>query len=69
MEESKCVFCSTQQTSEVIWEGNFLYAKLDWYPVNPGHFLLIPKRHVINLDELNENEWAELKTGIKQVRC
>ncbi|MHB9100501.1 MAG: HIT family protein [Sulfuricella sp.] len=38
-----CPFC---QLEDVLFENELAYARPDKYPVNPGHLLIIPKRHV-----------------------
>lgn len=54
-----CVFCQAVR-GEVpvakVWEDEQLLAFLDHRPVFPGHVLLIPKRHLVTLDELLPDE-------------
>jgi diadenosine tetraphosphate (Ap4A) HIT family hydrolase len=38
-----CPFC---EPDGVLFENELAYAKADKFPVNPGHLLVIPKRHV-----------------------
>ncbi len=40
-----CVFCNTKDKS-IIAENDLAIAFFDKYPVNEGHVLIIPKRHV-----------------------
>ncbi|QGT99781.1 HIT family hydrolase [Candidatus Syntrophocurvum alkaliphilum] len=40
---NSCVFCDTE---EKFLENDLAFAIYDKYPVNPGHMLIIPKRHV-----------------------
>ena len=39
-------------------ENKFPYKRWDWMSVDE-HLMAIPKRHVVALDELNEDEWSE----------
>lgn len=39
----------------------------DSHPVSPGHSLLIPKRHVLKLSDLSNQEWNKLKESIIKV--
>ncbi|WP_420885511.1 HIT family protein [Candidatus Syntrophocurvum alkaliphilum] len=39
----KCIFC---EIKEKVLENDLAFAIYDKYPVNPGHMLIIPKRHV-----------------------
>lgn len=55
-----CVFC---QMKEVILEDELALAFFDKYPVNKGHMLVIPKRHVEQYFDLTERE----RTAIDQL--
>ena len=54
--EQKCIFCKIV-TGEIpatkVYEDKNFLAFLDVYPLNPGHTLLIPKKH---LDWVNDYE-------------
>ncbi|OGK24765.1 hypothetical protein A3A46_03670 [Candidatus Roizmanbacteria bacterium RIFCSPLOWO2_01_FULL_37_13] len=64
----KCFFCQVQsQSQQVIWNSDKLFAIYDSYPVSPGHTLIVPKRHVANLNEITDDEWNEVKIGINEL--
>ena len=42
-------------------------AILDLYPINPGHVLIMPKRHVETLAELNQEELTSLATLLQKL--
>ena len=47
-----CIFCSIvagASPASMIYEDDEVAAFLDLFPVNPGHTLVIPKRHVTDL--------------------
>ena len=48
-----CVFC---QINEIVLENDLALAFYDKYPVNKGHLLIIPKRHVEQYFDLTEQE-------------
>lgn len=48
-----CIFC---QINEIVLENELALAFFDKYPVNKGHLLIIPKRHVEQYFELTEQE-------------
>ncbi|MGG3802678.1 HIT family protein [Metabacillus fastidiosus] len=48
-----CIFCNIK---EVILENNLAFAFYDKFPVNKGHLLIIPKRHVEEYFELTNEE-------------
>lgn len=49
-----CPFCTTNR--ERIAQNDLAFAMYDGFPVNRGHALIIPKRHVANFFELNTEE-------------
>lgn len=51
---SHCPFCTTDR--DRIAENDLAFAIYDGFPVNPGHALIIPKRHVANFFELTPDE-------------
>lgn len=64
-----CRFCdivNEKIKDHRIWENDKFLAFLDINPVNPGHCLLIPKKHVDYLFDLDDNLYQELfKTAKK----
>jgi histidine triad (HIT) family protein len=69
---TKCTFCEEIKSGvpEIYFEDetSLFIAMWEIYPVRPGHTLLIPKRHVQLLRDLNERELrsiAEAAVAIK----
>lgn len=54
--ESECPFCAPESERELLTESAQVYAIRDKYPVNEGHALVIPKRHVANYFDLSDRE-------------
>lgn len=54
-----CPFCNLDK-ERLIFVNNFSYALLDIYPVTKGHTLIIPKRHILSIEELNKDEFFDL---------
>ncbi|BEP27855.1 HIT family protein [Helicovermis profundi] len=52
-----CIFCSNLNK---IKETNLSYAIYDKFPVNKGHILIIPKRHISSFFELQKEEKDDL---------
>lgn len=64
--ENNCLFCQFAQNKKIkVWENKLFYAIFDSFPVSPGHTLIIPKRHVTEIRELNKDEWKSLNLSIK----
>lgn len=53
-----CPFCYPNTERELIVEATTTYAIYDKFPVNSGHALIIPKRHIDNYFELTFKEQA-----------
>jgi diadenosine tetraphosphate (Ap4A) HIT family hydrolase len=54
-----CLFCDAAIAS-IVLENQSFYAIFDKYPVNPGHLLIISKRHISDLFSLEETEFKHL---------
>lgn len=66
-----CVFCSAQKNKSRAQVGLLYKSKnamviLNKYPYNNGHLLLLPTRHVGNLEDLTPHEWSEIHVLLKQ---
>jgi histidine triad (HIT) family protein len=56
--EASCLFCKIVKKeipAEIIYEDETIMSFLDIDPINDGHILIIPKRHCLDLDELDED--------------
>ncbi len=67
-----CYFCtvSSGKADPFIFENRSFVSIFDTNPVNPGHALVIPRRHVVSIFELNDTEQADYfdaLRGVKQV--
>ena len=62
-----CLFCNLKQ-SGLATENEFAYASYDTYPVSEFHCLIIPKRHVKDYFDLNDNEVIACNNLIKQIK-
>jgi len=56
-----CIFCNLPN-ERILYESVHWFVISDSYPVSPGHTLLIPKRHIKDYFDINDSEYAELKT-------
>lgn len=54
--DSDCIFCKIAQKqakSDIVYEDNNVIAFKDIDPVAPVHILIIPKEHIVCLNDLN----------------
>lgn len=59
METVSCPFCTLDE-SRIISQNELVVAFYDGFPVNTGHTLIIPKRHVANYFDLTDQEKSAL---------
>jgi ATP adenylyltransferase len=51
----ECPFCPPLEARPLL-QGELAFAIFDRFPVNPGHTLVLPRRHVADIFELTEGE-------------
>jgi len=62
-----CLFCNSKQ-SGLAAENELAYVSYDTYPVSEFHCLIIPKRHVSDYFDLNDDEVIACNNLIKQIK-
>ena len=65
-----CIFCDLSVKSDrpVLARTKSFFAVNDKFPVNAGHTLLIPHRHVCRLRDLTSDEFADFKLILEIVQ-
>ena len=66
----KCIFCEIidgEHPAQIIWEDENYLAFLDIHPFSPGHTLLIPKKHVDDVFDLDNELYTSLFLAAKQL--
>ena len=62
-----CIFCAKRDT-ELICENELAKAFYDKFPVNEGHVLVVPKRHVSDFFEATPEEISAMNELVFQVK-
>lgn len=65
-----CIFCKIVQRkapAEIVYEDKDTLGFLDIYPLNPGHTLVISKKHYATLDEMPPKEVGSLFESVAKV--
>ncbi len=68
--ERECIFCSILESDApdpstyVLWRGEECFAILNAYPYTSGHLMVMPCRHVGELDQLSPGELLEMWSGV-----
>lgn len=66
--EHDCPFCNPDP-ARIFYETDLIVGLWDAYPVNPGHALLVPRRHAPDWFEASEDERRELMEGVQAARA
>lgn len=66
-----CILCLIQKDSVAVenltvFQNRLLTISVNLYPYNPGHILLFPNRHVVDIRELSEEEEREIQKFTKK---
>ncbi len=65
-----CIFCKIvkgHERSTVVYEDGHSLAFLDIHPLNPGHTLVIPKKHYATMNEMPSEEVGQLFVSVAKV--
>jgi len=72
-----CVLCriagsDDDRAAHVVWRGEVALAVLNAYPYTSGHLMVMPRRHVGELEALDEEEaaevWRALSDAVRAIR-
>ncbi len=67
---SKCIFCEIIKgniPSTKLYEDNDVLAIADAFPCRDGHFIVIPKKHVQNIFEIEEDTLNKIFSVVKKI--
>lgn len=65
-----CVFCAIAHGTEpasIVWEDDLTLAFIDRRQFHPGHTLLIPRRHLSDVRELDPETGAALMAAVVRI--
>ena len=67
---NECLFCkivSGTVPSRAVYEDSDTFAFLDIFPANPGHTLVIPKKHSLDVHDTDEATYGLVARSAKKV--
>lgn len=70
MAQTNCIFCkiiAKEIPSHVVYEDDDTLAFLDIHPNNPGHTLVVPKKHSENLYDMDDHHLAAVMRTAQKV--
>lgn len=66
--DQECIFCEPEKRRHVreliLYRGKRVFVVLNRFPYNTGHLMVVPYRHVAQLEELKQSESNELMSVI-----
>lgn len=72
MKKENCIFCKIAEKREfaaILYEDEDVIAFMDIKPINEGHALVIPKKHVELIEELDEDLYLKLFPIARKIAC
>jgi len=66
-----CLFCKIingEISSYTLYEDDIVKVMLDAFPDNPGHTLIIPKKHFLDLDDIDINVLTHIMETAKKIK-
>jgi len=73
-DDGKCIFCEATKNDVndpenlLVRKGELTFTLLNLYPYNNGHLMIIPFRHIGDLDDLTEEEGSEIFKELQLAR-
>jgi diadenosine tetraphosphate (Ap4A) HIT family hydrolase len=70
MANVECLFCDfdNSERNKIIVQDDLIYARLDNFPVSPGHVEVVPKRHVESMFELTDEEMVAIYHMLRKAK-
>ncbi len=70
-EDIDCIFCAQAEDDDRvrkldIFEDDFLMVELNLFPYNTGHIMVVPKKHINSLTELEDKERNRLFSMVQK---
>ncbi len=65
-----CIFCQIVKHEipcHQVYEDDKVLTFLDIKPVNPGHILVLPKKHYQNIDDITEEDFIAVMLVVKKM--
>lgn len=72
---NECVFCEIANNAQndtvnhVFYRDSICFGVMNRYPYTPGHFMLIPHKHIDTPTLLSQDEWLHLHTLSQKAIC
>lgn len=69
-DDGTCVFCrlaeqEVDESTGVLWKSSTSFVALNAFPYGSGHLLVLPRRHVASIHELDEAEYRDYTDALR----
>ena len=67
---SACIFCdiiARRAPASIVYEDDMVIAFMDLFPINPGHTLVVSKRHFTRVADVDEATAARMMTVARDI--
>lgn len=67
-----CVFCyaakniTKDEELGILFRDKNSFGVMNLYPYSPGHFMVIPNRHIDAIENLTNDEWLEMSSHVQK---
>lgn len=68
--DEDCIFCkivSGETDSSIVYDDEDVMAFLDLHPINPGHTLVIPKKHTTNIYDISDEDLQKIAKVTQEI--
>jgi len=65
-----CIFCkivSGDIPSHQVYEDDKVVGFFDILPISPGHTIVVPKKHIADVEDLSEEEFSAMAIAVKKI--
>jgi ATP adenylyltransferase len=68
--QKTCIFCKKPKERKdrenlILYQNQYAFVMMNKFPYNNGHLMVIPKRHCLDLEQLDDKEFRELSYLLK----
>lgn len=68
--QKSCIFCKKPKERKdrenlILYQNQYAFVMMNKFPYNNGHLMVIPKRHCLDLEQLDDKEFRELSYLLK----
>ena len=70
IKDDGCVFCIAAEAKPdletlCVYQSKFSMMVLNKFPYNPGHILILPKRHIGSFEDMKDEEYLDLQKTVR----